>query len=89
MVNRQQNEPTVQYLIRVTERTSGLTVARYTIEQVEAGPRAGSGDHPNYNTVQKHLSEMSEKTGLFYEIVAWGDVFPPARWIKYGKIGRG
>lgn len=76
--------PTVQYCIEGRMPGDSIVVERFTIEQVEAGPKAGKVDHPNYNTVQRHLSELSRKTGLDYAIVRWGDPMDRRAWIAGG-----
>lgn len=86
MAARQQNDPNVQYLIEVSVPLTGYVVDRYTIEQCETGHRAGTGDHPNYNTVQRHLNELSVSTGLDYKIVRWGDVMDRRAWVAGGPL---
>lgn len=81
MKTRQQNEPNVQYLIEVRVPVTGYVVDRFTIEQVEVGSKAGARPHPNYNTVQVHLDALSSRTGLEYEIVAWGGVMDVSHWV--------
>jgi hypothetical protein len=86
MTKRQQNTPTVQYLVEGRLPGSGIAVQRFTIEQVETGSKVGTVDHPNYNSVQKHLSELSAKTGLDYCIVRWGDVMDNSEWVAGGPL---
>jgi hypothetical protein len=81
MTTRQENTPNVQYLIEGT-MPDGAVVDRFTIEQVEVGRFVGTTDHPNYNTVQKHLHDLGRKTGLNYRIVQWGDVMDCTAWLQ-------
>lgn len=76
------NVPTVQYCIEGRLPETGEVVSRFCIEQIEVGRVARSGEHPNYNTIQSHLSDLSKRTGLDYEIVRWGEPQDRRRWIS-------
>lgn len=80
------NNPTVQYCIEVYLPGSKEPIDRFTIEQVEAGRVSKQGDHGNYNTVQRHLNDLSQRKGLDYKIVRWGDPKPRQRWMSGGRL---
>lgn len=75
------NFPTVQYCVEGTMPGGDIAIERFLIQQVEVRSRSRLGDHPNYNTVQRYLSELSKKTGLDYRIVRWGDVWDCSGWL--------
>ena len=83
-MNHRFNEPTVQYCIEACMAGTEIILDRFTIEQNE-GTRP-SKDRVNgcYNAIQQHLSELSVRTTLDYEIVRWGDPKDRTAWLEGG-----
>lgn len=86
MASVQMNQPTVQYCVEASLPDTGDVVERFTIEQVECKRKFGCVDNGNYNTVQKHLSGLSKKTGLHYRIAVWGDPKDRSDWLAGGSL---
>ena len=81
-MNYRFNEPTVQYCIEARMAGTKVIVDRFTIEQNEGERPSKDRINGCYNAIQQHLSELSVKTNLDYEIVRWGDPKDRSAWLE-------
>ena len=81
-MNQRFNDPTVQYCIEARMAGTKVVVDRFTIEQNEGTRPSKDRVDGCYNAVQRHLSELSVRTTLDYEIVRWGYPKDRTSWLE-------
>jgi hypothetical protein len=78
---RQSNQANVQYCIQATIPGTRDIVVRFTIEQYQ-GPGSDNRQCDRiYNQVQEHITALSVRNNLDYEIVRWGEIKDRSGWI--------